>query len=174
MKSLLLVLSVLGTSLPAQRRLPWTSTVPALSPGDRVRVWAWEYGPQLRPHEFVLGTREMRIAGELILYHAPDSVRIRSTGLLAPFFMAPERTIRWDHVSRIDRPNGRDVLGGAGRGLAMAFGAALMVGLAERAFGCQYGDSCGNVWKRTARYSVVTVPAGTALGFFSTKWERVY
>ena len=162
------------TSLVAQRRLPWTYSVPALGPGDRVRVWAWEYGPQLRPHGLLLGARETHVVGELVLYHAPDSLRLRVTGPLALFSLVPERTIMWDRVSRIDTPNGRDVLGGAGRGLATAFGAALMVSLAYHAFGCEHANSCGNVWERTARYSIVTIPVGATVGFLSTRWKRVY
>jgi hypothetical protein len=176
MKSLAFLLLFVGTSLAAQHQLPWTYTIPALGPGDRVRVWAWEYGPQVYPHEILLGTRPVRVAGEVVFYHAPDSLRVRATGLLAPFSVVPERTIRWDRVARIDRPNGRDVIGGAGRGLGLAFGAALLVGLGERMFGCGHDIKvpCGSVWKRTARYSVVTVPVAATLGFFSTRWKRVY
>ena len=171
---LLPLLLSIGTSLVAQRRLPWTYPIPALGPGDRVRVWAWEYGPHLRPYSLQLGARETHTVGELVLYHAPDSLRLRVTGLRAPFALIPERTIMWEHVSRIDTPNGRDVLGGAARGLATAFGAALMVSLAYHAFGCEQGNSCGNVWERTARYSVVTIPVGAVVGFLSTRWKRVY
>jgi hypothetical protein len=174
MKALAFLSLFVGTSLAAQHQLPGTYTIPALGPGDRVRVWAWEYGPQVFPREVLLGVRELRISGELVFYHAPDSLRVRQTGLLAPLSVLPERTIRWEHVARIDKPNGRDVIGGVGRGVGLALGAALMIGLGERMFGCQYEDSCGSVWKRTARYSVVTVPVGATLGFFSTRWKRVY
>jgi len=170
----LLFLTSVRPALAGQRRLPWTNDVPALAPGDRIRVWAWEYGPQLQPHRLLLGAHEVRIVGELLTFDPPNSLRLRPTGLLAPFSVIPERTVDWTRVSRIDTPNGRDVLRGAVGGVGVAFGLALLYGLGEHAEGCQEAHSCGSVWKRTLRYSVVTAPIGTVVGFLSTRWKRVY
>src|SRR2546428_8218846 len=121
----LLFLTSVPPVLGGQRRLPWTNEVPTLAPGDRIRVWAWEYGPQLQPHRLLAGAHEVRIVGELLMFDPPNSLRLRQTGLLAPFSVMSERTIAWPHVSRIDTPNGRDVLRGPMGGVGAAFGLSL-------------------------------------------------
>ena len=151
----------------AQRRLPWTASPPDLSLGERVRVWTWEPGPFARP-------REVRLAGTLVAYSPLDSVRIMRTGPAALFSPHPDRTVYWSSVAQIDVPNGRNTVDGAARGLGGALGLALMFNLLGRAFGCNHSHSCPNVWRTTARAALVTVPAGTVYGFFSTRWKRVY
>src|SRR2546425_4528693 len=121
----LLFLTSVPPVLGGQRRLPWTNEVPTLAPGDRIRVWAWEYGPQLEPHRLLLDAHEVRVVGELLTFDPPNSLRLRPTDLLAPFSVIPERTIDWARISRIDTPNGRDVLRGAAGGVGVAFGLAL-------------------------------------------------
>ena len=137
----------------------------------------WEYGPRVQPHAFVFGEHEVRIAGELVTYEPPDSLRLRRTGLLAPVAFSAERTLEWSRISRIDRPNGRNVVGGAAYGFSTALSLALLVAFGKKAFG-----ACGNpgvercepVLTRTARYSIVTIPIGAAVGYFFTRWKRVY
>jgi len=158
----------------AQRRLPWTAPPPALTFGQRVRVWTWEPGfPAFGTSPFG-GRREVRLAGTLLAYSPHDSLRIARTGAAALFSLHPERTVYWSSVTQIDVPNGRNTLGGAAGGLAGAFGVALMFAVVAKAFGCDYGNSCPNVWRMTAQVSLVTVPAGAVYGFFSTRWKRVY
>jgi hypothetical protein len=156
----------------AQRARPGFDAPPFLAPGQRVRVWTWEPTPVLRaPRQFL---RDVRIVGTLLEYDPPDSLRLRKAGPFAVFSLTPEHTAYWASVTRIDVPNGRDVLSGAAGGLAGAFGIALLTGLVERAFGCAVGDNCGSVFTYTAQVAIFTVPAGTVVGFFSTRWKRVY
>jgi len=158
----------------AQRRLPWTAPPPPLSLGQRVRVWTWEPGyARLGASPFAV-PRDVRLTGALVAYSPLDSVRIARTGPVALFSMTPERTVYWSSVTQIDVPNGRNTLGGAAGGLAGAFGVALLASLVGKAFGCDVGDNCPNVWRTTAQVSVVAVPAGAVYGFFSTRWKRVY
>lgn len=116
----------------------------------------------------------MRLTGALVAYSPLDSVRIARTGAAALFSANPERTVYWSSVGQIDVPNGRNTLGGAVGGLGSAFFLALFAALGERALGCEVEHMCGSVWRKTARISVVTVPAGVVYGFFSTRWKRVY
>ncbi len=159
----------------AQRRhLPWTYPPPGLRPGERVRVWTWEPAfPAFGSSPFA-GSREVRLAGTLVAYSPLDSLRVARTGLADLFSMTPERTVYWSNVAQIDVPNGRNTLGGAAGGLAGAFGVALLASVVAKAFGCDVGNNCPNVWRTTAQVSLVTVPAGAIYGFFSTRWKRVY
>ena len=116
----------------------------------------------------------MRLAGTLVAYTPRDSLRIARTGAAALFSPHPERTVYWASVAQIDVPNGRNTLGGAAGGLAGAFGVALLGALFAKGFGCEQGNGCPNVWRSTARISLLTVPAGAVYGFFSTRWKRVY
>ena len=159
----------------AQRRLPWTAPPPALTLGQRVRVWTWEpASPVFVPSPVFGRPRDVRISGTLVAYSPLDSVRISRTGPAALFLTAPERTVYWSSMAQIDVPNGRNTLGGAAGGLAGAFGVALLGAVVARGLGCEHGNSCPNVWRMTARISLVTVPAGAVYGFFSTRWKRVY
>ncbi len=112
--------------------------------------------------------------GTLLAYSPRDSVRIVRTGAGALFLPNSERTVYWSSVAQIDVPNGRNTLGGAAGGLAGAFGAVLLGAALAKGFGCEHGNGCPNVWRSTARLSLVTVPAGAVYGFFSTRWKRVY
>ena len=158
----------------AQRRLPWTAPAPALSLGQRVRVWTWEPGFPVFGRSPFAGPRDVRLVGTLLAYSPLDSVRIARTGPAALFSPNPERTVYWSSVAQIDVPNGRNTLGGAAGGLAGAFGVALFWAVLAKGFGCEVGNSCPNVWRSTARISLLTVPAGAVYGFFSTRWKRVY
>jgi len=164
----------LESATAQRRRLPWTNPTPDLAPGQRVRVWTWEPGLSVFRSSPFAGARDVRISGTLVAYSPLDSVRIARTGPVALFSMTPERTVYWSSVTQIDVPNGRNTLGGAAGGLAGAFGVALLASLVGKAFGCDVGDNCPNVWRTTAQVSVVAVPAGAVYGFFSTRWKRVY
>jgi hypothetical protein len=158
----------------AQRRLPWTAPPPPLSLGQRVRVWTWDPGyTRLGASPFAV-PRDVRLTGTLVAYSPLDSVRVARTGPAALFSMTPERTVYWSSVAQIDVPNGRNTLGGAAGGLAGAFGVALLASVVAKAFGCDVGNNCPNVWRTTAQVSLVTVPGGAVYGFFSTRWKRVY
>ncbi len=119
-------------------------------------------------------TRDVRLTGTLVAYSPLDSLRVARTGPAALFSMTPERTVYWSSVGQIDVPNGRNTLGGAAGGLGGAFGLALFWAGLAKGFGCEVGNSCPNVWRSTARISLLTVPAGAVYGFFSTRWKRVY
>ena len=161
-------------SATAQRRLPWTFPPPVLTPGQRVRVWTWEPGSSAFAPSPLARPRPVRLAGTLVAYSPLDSVRIVRTGPTALLSVTPERTVYWSSVAQIDVPNGRNTLGGAAGGVAGAFGVALLWAVVAKSVGCEHGDNCPNVWRSTARISLVTVPAGAVYGFLSTRWKRVY
>ncbi len=170
------IIVIVGTaSAPAQRRLPWTAPPPTLALGQRVRVATWQAGFTMFGTRPFPVTREVRLVGTLVAYSPADSVRITPTGPFALLSASQDRTVYWADLSRIDVPNGRNTLDGAARGLAGAFGLALLGNLAAHAFGCDHGNhNCPNVWTTTARISLVSVPVGAVYGFFSTRWKRVY
>jgi hypothetical protein len=178
MKWLGVVLVFVGAPAPlcAQRQLPWTDPVPELGAGDRVRVWGWKYGTQVYPGQsrFLLGTHRFHVSGNLVFYRPPDSLRIRATGWSAALSLSTEQTILWENVARIDKPNGRDVLGGVARGAGLAISLAAAVSITERAFGCSAETHCGGFWKRAGQYSLITIPLGAAAGFLTTRWKRIY
>ncbi len=172
---LALVSSVVGPA--STQRRPGLDTLPSLVPGQRVRVCAWDYGPHVRPRAFLVDEHQVCVAGELVTYEPPAMLRVRRTGLLAPVALDRERTFTWDQISHIDRPNGRNVVGGAVYGFSTALATALLVGLGEKAFGAcgNPGENkCQSVLVRTARYSIVAVPVGALAGYFFTRWKRVY
>lgn len=127
-----------------------------------MRVWAF-VGP--------------RVAGTLVTY-SPDSLSLNGTAAEGiPFFTRPlffPETRRyefdWVNVRRIDVPNGRDVVRGAAGGAGAAFLAGGFISLLCRG---ARGTDCG--WLRwSLPLAVFTVPAGTVLGFFTTRWKRVF
>jgi hypothetical protein len=151
----LLVVTTAARATAQRRDAGFGAEPPFLAPGDRVRVWI-KRGP--------------RVTGVLTRYDAPDSLTVeRSQFFLNPL---PPRvySLYWIDVRRIDVPHGRDLLGGALRGV----GAAVAVG-AFISLGCtaEGGQRCG-----VARWSVkaapFTIPLGFAWGFFATRWRRVY
>jgi len=88
------------------------------------------------------------------MFDPPNSLRLRPTGLLAPFSVIPERTIDWARVSRIDTPNGRDVLRGAAGEWALRSGSLSCTGLGSTLKGARrrtvaeaYGNArCVTSW----------------------------
>jgi hypothetical protein len=155
----LLVTAALPSPAGAQRRdtgfaADWTALM-ALAPGDKVRVWI---------------KREARVTGVLTEYHPPDSLSVERS--LDFFHLSPPRQydVYWIDVRRIDVPHGRDLLGGAARGVGAAVGVGLSISFLCTALG---GDQCG-VLRWSLRAAPATVPMGVAWGFFSTRWRRVY
>jgi hypothetical protein len=152
-----------ATPAVAQRSRP-VGGPPDLSPGDRVRVWAFP-GP--------------RITGILTAY-TPDSLSIFGhegegipvIGRVA--FPPPTRRydLYWVNVRRIDVPHGRDVIRGIGGGVAGALVTGAMVSALCTGFGGQHSQ-CG-FWRWSARSAVFTIPLGAVIGFLSTRWKRVY
>jgi len=140
----------------AQRRgVAFAADPPFLTPGDRVRVWI-KRGP--------------RVTGVLTRYDAPDSLTVeRSQFFLNPL---PPRVyaLYWIDVRRIDVPHGRDLLGGAARGVGAAIAAGAFISLGCTAEG---GRRCG-VARWSVKAALFTIPPGLVWGFFATRWRRVY
>jgi len=152
----LFVAAALPAGGAAQRRdSGFAADPPFLAPGDKVRIWI-KRGP--------------RVTGVLTRYDAPDSLTLeRSQFLLNP--LAPRvYSLYWIDVRRIDVPHGRDLLGGALRGVGAAVAVGALISLGCSAEG---GERCG-----VARWSVkaapFTIPLGLVWGFFATRWRRVY
>jgi hypothetical protein len=187
----LLFLALLMTAAPLdaqRRRLGGPDDPPLLAIGQRIRVWTSEPIPTglLRPTSFgipELRMRETQLIGTVVAYDPLDSLQLHRPAIQPVLIPGPgvtlrssEVTLQWAEITQIDVPNGRDVLRGAVGGVGGAFILAGFWGLVERMFGCASpGDNtCGSMWKRGVRLLPMTVPLGTAMGFFSTRWKRVY
>ena len=163
MAAVALMLTGSGQVLAQHRRSP--ADPPNLSPGDRVRVWAFP-GP--------------RVTGTLVVY-SPDLLAMDGTEreglplLSRPLFFPETRHYEfdWVKVRRIDVPNGRDVVRGIGGGVAGALFTGGMISGLCTIFGGRNNPECG-VLKWSARAAPIMIPLGTVIGFFSTRWKRVY
>lgn len=139
------------------------SDQPGLAAGDRVRMW------------IVPG---LRVTGILVSY-SPDALAVEGRQgegiplLGRPLMFPPTQRydLSWVDVRRIDVPDGRNVLGGVGGGLA---GAVFMGALISLGCTAEGGHSECGVLHWTLRAAPFTVPLGAVFGFFSTRWRRVY
>jgi len=154
--SVFLLIVTSAVRATAQRRdSGFAADPPFLAPGDKVRIWI-KRGP--------------RVTGVLTRYDAPDSLTLeRSQFLLNP--LAPRvYSLYWIDVRRIDVPHGRDLLGGALRGVGAAVAVGALISLGCSAEG---GERCG-VARWSVRAAPFTIPPGLVWGFFATRWRRVY
>ena len=149
-----------ATSATAQRM---ATDQPTLATGDRVRLW------------IVPG---IRVTGTLVSY-SPDTLSVdgsqaKGIPLLGRPLELPQTRrydLNWVDVRRIDVPNGRNVWGGIGGGVAGAVFTGALISLGCTAAGGH--TDCGVV-RWTLRAAPITVPIGAVIGFFSTRWQRVY
>lgn len=168
----LLALSVLSQGLVSRFGPP-----PDLTPGQKVKVRIAEPA-RLQPLMIVPpGIRPVTVVGTVTGYRPLELITVRREGWIAGIGPTTERTVDWIDVMGIEVPqqrNGVNAVQGAASGFGAALGWGLMAGFFDGFF-CTRGARCDrNAWHHTKRAAVYTVPVGAVIGFFSTRWKRVY
>ena len=155
---------------------------PDLAVGQKVKLRIVEPAPPPRPlflpNPVPRPThRPVTMVGTLVSYEPQARITVLRHGAIVGIGGQTERTVDWSDVLGIEVPqrrNGLNALNGAAAGFGAALGWGLMAGMFDTLF-CTRGARCDrDVWDRTKQVAPYAVPVGAVIGFFSTRWKRVY
>jgi hypothetical protein len=123
--------------------------------------------------------RQVILVGTLTAYRPLESVTVRRSGWIAGVGPTNQRTVDWVQVMGIEVPQRRNALNavnGAAGGLGAALGWGLMAGIFDFMVCGDWTSRCKdkNAWHYTKQAAIVAIPVGIVVGYFSTRWKRVY
>jgi hypothetical protein len=176
----MLALPLLTAAVLSQGFVARFGTPPDLVIGQKVKLRIAEPARPLRITRSMPrpGLRPVIVVGTLTAYRPDEQITVRRNGWVLGVGPTTERRVDWVQVMGIEVPqrrNGLNALQGAAGGFGAALGWGLMAGifdglLCARSLDCEDQDA----WHHTKRAAVYTVPVGVVVGFFSTRWKRVY
>ena len=177
----MLALPLLAATLLSQGFVTRFGPPPDLAIGQKVKLHVVEPANPV-PLFFPAATpgprlRAVSIVGRVTAYHPLERITVLRSGWFAGIGPRNERSVAWVDVRWIELPqrrNGLNAFYGAASGFGAALGWGLMAGIFDGLF-CTKGARCDrDAWDRTKQVAPYAVPIGALIGFFSTRWTRVY
>lgn len=178
----MLALSLLTAAALSQGFAARFDSPPELVIGQKVRLRVVAPAPPPRPlflpNPFPQPRfRPVTMVGTLVFYEPPERIIVLRHGAIIGIGGKAERTVDWTDVLGIEVPqrrNGLNAVHGGLAGFGAALGWGLMAGMFDTLF-CSRGARCDrDAWDRTKQVAPYAIPAGVVIGFFSTRWKRVY
>jgi len=178
----MLALPLLTAAVLSQGLVGRFGPPPDLAIGQKIRLRVVESAPPPRPLFFPNPFppprfRPVTMVGSVISYEPLERIIVLRYGAILGIGGKTERAIDWTDVLGIDVPqrrNGLNAVHGALAGAGVALGWGLMAGMFD-SFVCSRGARCDrNAWERTKQVAPYAIPTGAVIGFFSTRWKRVY
>lgn len=174
----MLALPLMAAAVLSQGFVARFGSPPDLVIGQKVKLRIAEAAPLLPIHRPTPGLRHVTFTGTLTAYRPREGITVRRNGWIAGVGPTSERTVDWVNVMAIEVPqrrNGLNAVMGAAGGFGAALGWGLMAGifdglLCARTLDCEDQDA----WHHTKRAARIAVPVGMVVGYFSTRWKRVY
>jgi hypothetical protein len=123
--------------------------------------------------------RQVILVGTLTAYRPLESITLQRSGWVAGVGPTDHRTVDWVQVMGIEVPqrrNGLNAVNGAAGGVGAALAVGLWAGIFDSFVCGDWTSRCEdrNAWHYTKRAAVVAIPVGMVIGYFSTRWKRIY
>jgi hypothetical protein len=177
----MLALPLLTAAVLSQGFVARFGTPPDLVIGQKVKLRIAEperplriTRPMSRP-----GLRPVTVVGTLTAYRPDEQIAVRRSGWI--FGVGPKtvRRVDWVQVMGIEVPqrrNGLNAVNGAAGGVGAALAIGMWAGIFDSFICGDWTSRCEdrNAWHYAKRAAVVAIPVGMVIGYFSTRWKRVY
>jgi hypothetical protein len=174
----MLALPLLTAAVLSQGFVARFGTPPDLAIGQKVKLRIAEATPRFAMARPRPGLRPV-IVGTLTAYRPLESITVRRTGWIAGVGPTDQRTVDWVQVLAIEVPqrrNGLNAVNGAAGGVGAALAIGMWAGIFDSFICGDWTSRCEdrNAWHYAKRAAVVAIPVGMVIGYFSTRWKRVY